>query len=50
MSTLEIPRQLEQLNELEGLIGKGEKEADTLREESKTEVLGRNTEEIGAGK
>ena len=47
MSTIEITSKIEALKELEALIE--EAEAEALRDEIKTEMLNRNTEEMEAG-
>ena len=49
MSTIEITSKIEALKELEALIEEAKAEAETLREENKTEMLNRNTEEMEAG-
>ena len=51
MSTIEITSKIEALKELEALIkeAKAEAEAEALRDEIKTEMLNRNTEEMEAG-
>ena len=49
MSTIEITSKIEALKELEALIEEAKAEADTLRDEIKTEMLNRNTEEMEAG-
>ena len=49
MSTIEITSKIEALKELEALIEEAKAEAETLRDEIKTEMLNRNTEEIEAG-
>lgn len=49
MSTIEITSKIEALKELEALIEEAKAEAETLRDEIKTEMLNRNTEEMKAG-
>ena len=49
MSTIEITSKIEALTELEALIEEAKAEAETLRDEIKTEMLNRNTEEMEAG-
>ena len=49
MSTIEITAKIEALKELEALIEEAKAEAETLRDEIKTEMLNRNTEEMEAG-
>ena len=49
MSTIEITSKIEALKELEALIEDAKAEAETLRDEIKTEMLNRNTEEMEAG-
>ena len=49
MSTIEITTKIAALKELEDLIEEATAEAETLRDEIKTEMLNRNTEEIEAG-
>lgn len=49
MSTIEITSKIEALNELEALIEEAKAEAEALRDEIKTEMLNRNTEEMEAG-
>ena len=49
MSTMEITSKIEALKELEALIEEAKAEAETLRDEIKTEMLNRNTEEMEAG-
>ena len=49
MSTIEITTKVEALKELEALIEEAKAEAETLRDEIKTEMLSRNTEELEAG-
>ena len=49
MSTVEITSKIEALKELEELIEEAKAEAETLRDEIKTEMLNRNTEEMEAG-
>ena len=49
MSTYEITSKIEALKELEALIEEAKAEAEALRDEIKTEMLNRNTEEMEAG-
>ena len=49
MSTIEITSKIEALKELEALTEEAKAEAETLRDEIKTEMLNRNTEEMEAG-
>ena len=49
MSTTEITTKIEALKELEALIEEAKAEAETLRDEIKTEMLNRGTEELEAG-
>ena len=49
MSTIEITSKIEALKELEALIEEAKAEAEALRDEIKTEMLSRNTEEMEAG-
>ena len=49
MSTIEITAKIEALKDLESLIEEAKAEAETLRDEIKTEMLNRNTEELEAG-
>ena len=49
MSTYELTAQIESLRALEELIEEAKAEAETLRDEIKTEMLNRNTEEMEAG-
>ena len=49
MSTTEITSKIEALKELEALIEEAKAEAEALRDEIKTEMLSRNTEEMEAG-
>ena len=46
MSTIEITTKIAALKELEDLIEEAKAEAETLRDEIKTEMLNRNTEEM----
>lgn len=50
MSTVDIVSKIEQLKELEALIEEAKAEADKLRDEIKTEMQKRNTEELEVGK
>ena len=49
MSTIEITSKSEALKDLESLIEEAKAEAEALRDEIKTEMLSRNTEELEAG-
>ena len=49
MSTIEITSKIEALKDLESLIEEAKAEAEALRDEIKTEMLCRNTEELEAG-
>ena len=49
MSTIEITTKIENLKELESLIEEAKAEAENLRDEIKSEMLARNTEELAAG-
>lgn len=49
MSTIEITSKIEALKDLESLIEEAKAGAETLRDEIKTEMLNRNTEEMEAG-
>ena len=49
MSTIEITTKIAALKELEDLIEEAKAEAETLRDEIKSEMLNRNTEEMEAG-
>ena len=49
MSTIEITSKIEALKDLEALIEEAKAEAETLRDEIKTEMLNRDTEELEAG-
>ena len=49
MSTIEITSKIEALKDLESLIEEAKAEAETLRDEIKTEMLNRNTEEMSVG-
>ena len=49
MSTIEITAKIEALKDLESLIEEAKAEAEALRDEIKTEMLNRNTEELEAG-
>ena len=50
MSTIEIQAQIESLKALEELIEEAKAEAEALRDEIKSEMLSRDTEELTAGK
>ena len=49
MSTTEITTKIETLKDLEALIEEAKTEAEALRDDIKTEMLNRNTEELEAG-
>ena len=49
MSTIEITGKIEALKDLESLIEEAKAEAEALRDEIKTEMLSRDTEELEAG-
>ena len=49
MSIIEITSKIEALKDLESLIEEAKAEAEALRDEIKTEMLNRNTEEMEAG-
>ena len=49
MSTIEITSKIEALKDLESLIEEAKAEAEALRNEIKTEMLSRDTEELEAG-
>ena len=49
MSTIEIISKIAALKELEELIEEAKAEAETLRDDIKTEMLNRNIEELEAG-
>ena len=49
MSTIEITSKIEALKELEALIEEAKAEAEALKDDIKTEMLTRNTEELEAG-
>ena len=49
MSTIEITSKIEALKDLETLIEEAKAEAEALRDEIKTEMLSRDTEELEAG-
>ena len=49
MSTIEITSKIEALKDLEALIEEAKAEAETLRDEIKSEMLNRDTEELEAG-
>lgn len=50
MDTLDIVAKIEELNELERLIEEAKVEAESLKDEIKSEMMRRNTEEMEAGK
>jgi predicted phage-related endonuclease len=50
MSTIEITSKIEALKDLESLIEEAKAEAEALRDEIKSEMLSRDTEEMEAGK
>ena len=49
MSTIEITSKIEALKDIESLIEEAKGEAEALRDEIKTEMLNRDTEELEAG-
>ena len=49
MSTTEITSKIEALKDLESLIEEAKAEAEALRDEIKSEMLSRDTEELEAG-
>ena len=49
MSTIEITSKIEVLKDLESLIEEAKVEAEALRDEIKSEMLSRDTEELEAG-
>ena len=49
MSTIEITSKIEALRSLEELIEEAKAEAESLRDEIKSEMLNRDTEELSAG-
>ena len=49
MSTIEITAKIEALRELEALIEEAKTEAESIRDEIKSEMLIRDTEELNAG-
>ena len=49
MSTIKITSKIEALKDLESLIEEAKAEAEALRDEIKTEMLNRDTEELEAG-
>ena len=49
MSTTEITSKIEALKDLESLIEEAKAEAEALRDEIKSEMLNRDTEELEAG-
>lgn len=49
MSTIEITAKIEALRELESLIEEAKAEAESIRDEIKSEMLTRDTEELTAG-
>ena len=49
MSTVEITSKIEALKDLESLIEEAQAEAEALRDEIKTEMLSRDTEELEVG-
>lgn len=50
MSTIEITSKIEELRELEELIEEAKAEAEALKDEIKSEMMCRNTEEMEVGK
>ena len=49
MSTIEITSKIEAIKDLESLIEEAKAEAEALRDEIKSEMLNRDTEELEAG-
>ena len=49
MSTIEITSKIEALKDLESLIEEAKAEAEALRDEIKSEMMNRDTEELEAG-
>ena len=49
MSTIEITSKIEALKDLESLIEEAKAESEALRDEIKSEMLNRDTEELEAG-
>lgn len=49
MSTIEISAKIAELQELEALLEEVKAEAESIRDEIKSEMLNRNTEELTAG-
>ena len=49
MSTIEITSKIESLRDLEELIEEAKAEAEALRDEIKSEMMARNTEELTVG-
>ena len=49
MSTIEITAKIEALRELEALIEEAKTEAESIRDEIKSEMLNRDTDELSAG-
>ena len=49
MSTIEITSKIEALKDLESLIEEAKAEDEALRDEIKTEMMNRDTEELEAG-
>lgn len=49
MSTIEITSKIEALKDLESLIEEAKAEAEALRDEIKSEMLSRDTEELEVG-
>lgn len=49
MSTIEITSKIEALKDLESLIEEAKAEAEELRDEIKSEMMNRDTEELEAG-
>ena len=50
MSPIEITAKIEELQALESLIEEAKAEAESIRDEIKSEMQNRNTEELTAGK
>ncbi len=49
MSTIEITSKIEALKELEAIIDEAKAQAESIRDEIKSEMLNRDTEEMEAG-
>jgi predicted phage-related endonuclease len=50
MSTVDIVAKIEQLKELEALIAEAQTEVDSLKDEIKSEMMRRDTEELEVGR